>query len=284
MIFNQKISHQDWVQKIYASLGDPKIVTSFGDVLPGFPSEQTQRNTTSLAGQEALHQAAGFYSDVSGILDATGNSIEKDWQIMDFGSCWGRICRFFLRDVPLKNITGLDVDPDFVKICNEIFGSQNFRVSQVFPPCDLASESINLITSYSVFSHLSEASFRAWMLEFHRILKPGGFVSFTTRGDAFFDYCSYLKQNVSTQTGYSKALAEMMLDVDALKERYRSGEFVFVTSDGVSGGGVRNESFYGEAFVPEAYLLRNFSGHYKMEAFREMGTDYDQALFVLRKQ
>ena len=29
---------------------------------------------------------------------------------MDFGACWGRITRLFMRELPLKNITGLDVD------------------------------------------------------------------------------------------------------------------------------------------------------------------------------
>jgi len=109
-----KISQEDWLRRVSASMTDRSVVSPFGNLLPGFPSEELQRNTTSLSGDEALRQAHSFYTDICSVLDSSRNKIDPTWKILDFGSCWGRISRFFMRDVPLENIYGLDVEQSFV--------------------------------------------------------------------------------------------------------------------------------------------------------------------------
>jgi len=278
-----KLTHEAWYELLRSSLRDETLKSPFGDTLPAFPSEELQRNTTSLAGAQALEQANGFYTDVSGVLDRSRSSIQPDWQVLDFGSCWGRISRFFMRDVALEHIHGMDVEAAFVGTCRELFGSNNFAVCNALPPCDFGSSSFNLITAYSVFSHLSEGAFKAWLLDFHRILVPGGIVAFTTRNETFFNYCKELQGNMGSLSGYQLALANMVPAIGNFAERYRAGEFIFATSSGVSGGGAMNESFYGEAFVPPAYIERDLKGFYEILEFKPVGSKYDQALFVLKK-
>lgn len=278
-----QIGINEWYELLRSSLTDHTVKAPHGGGLPGFPSEELQRNTTSLSGEAALRQAYGFYSDVTDVLDGSSNAIQSDWEVLDFGSCWGRICRFFLRDVPLKNIHGIDVEQRFVDTCKELFGSENFNVCSALPPTECEASSVNLITAYSVFSHLSEPAFVAWMSEFHRILKDGGVVAFTTRNPAFLDYCAYLKGQKDL-SGYTKALSEMIPDISDAKSRYKSGEFIFVTEKGLGGGGSMNETFYGEAFIPQAFVNRVLSDLFEILEFKTIGNGYDQALFVLKKK
>jgi hypothetical protein len=279
-----KVTYEAWFGLLRASLTDRAIRSPLGDLLPAFPSEELQRNTTSLAGVQALEQANGFYMDVSEALERSNTPINLDWQIVDFGSCWGRISRFFMRDVALDHIRGVDVERSFVDTCRKLFGTNNFSVCNALPPSDFHDSSINLISAYSVFSHLSEAAFQAWLHDFHRILKPEGIVAFTTRTEAFFNYCQGLQGHGSGLSGYQKALAEMVPAIGNFKNRYQAGEFIFATGGGVAGGGAMNESFYGEAFVSPAYFEHNLKDRFEILEFKPIGSKYDQALFVVKKR
>ena len=62
------------------------------------------------------------------------------------------------------------------------------------------------------------------MLEFHRILAPGGLVALTTRGRGFLDHCEALKGTGCT--GYLEALSRMFDDFDLARACYDKGEFV----------------------------------------------------------
>lgn len=279
----QKPSYESWFQTLCESLDNNDLASPFGDRLPAFPSTDMQRNTTSLAGEQALQQANGFYTDLSNVLMESGESIGPDWQVVDFGSCWGRISRFFMRDVALDHIHGIDVEPLFVETCRGLFRSDKFSACSVMPPSGFQDTSVNLIVAYSVFSHLSESAFKSWMGEFHRILKHGGVVAFTTRGEAFLDYCKTLEHQ-HEPSKYQKALAGMASNIGNFGARYESGEFIFATGAGMGGGGAMNESFYGEAFISPAYVRSSLGNSFDILDFKNIGNDYDQALFVLRKR
>lgn len=280
---DSRMSRSEWYTLLCKSLSGEETISPFGDPLPRFPSEELQRNTTSLSGEQALQQAHGFYGDIIEVLDSRGISIERDWMILDFGSCWGRISRFFMRDVPKKNIHGVDVEKEFVDICNGLFDSDTFSVCQAMPPLEFADSSMSLISAYSVFSHLSEVAFLAWLREFGRILKPGGIIAFTTRNEGFLDYCASLNARRSELSGYQLALATAVGGDTDVRQKYRAGKFVFVSSRGVNGGGSMNESFYGETFIPQAYVRSHLADGFEILDYKPIGQTYDQSLFVLRK-
>ncbi len=258
------LSDIEWLALVAKSYLQPPV--PFRDTtLPGFPPDQIQTNTTGDAGLKTLTEAFIFYEDCAAQFRRLGRPLGRDSALLDFGVGWGRIARFFLKDVAAQNIFGIDVSPEMIEICRQTWRSNNFIVTNPFPPTPIPDARFDFITGYSVFSHLSEQACAAWMDEFHRILRPNGIVALTTRSRQFLDVCEALKQQ--NVTGYAKAMSEIFGDFDAARERYDRGEFVHSNIDGVSGGGAMNASFYGETFIPEEYARTAYAEKFHLETF-----------------
>jgi SAM-dependent methyltransferase len=258
-------SFNDLFSLVCMSYLEPPIVVN-GKNLPGFPSDTLQEQTTGQSGIETLTEAFIFYRDCVDTFESIGTPLNMRSRMLDFGVGWGRIARFFLRDLPLSNIYGIDVTDQFVQICTETFGSSNFHTCNPQPPLSfLPEEGMNFVVGYSVFSHLSEATCKNWMKEFHRLLAPGGIVALTTRGRPFLDYCESLRGK--GYVGYLGAISNMFESFDDARKRYDRVEFVHSNKDGVSGGGALDASFYGETFIPESYARTAYSEYFTLEKF-----------------
>lgn len=270
-----------WLGTLIESLNNERT-SPLGEALPSFPPEELQRNTTGLASEAALRQAYAFYEDVSNALAKVGNPLGRESRVLDFGYGWGRISRVFMRDVSIRNIHGIDVDPEFSSLTNALFGTGNFIVGQPFPPTGYPEGHFDLIYAYSVFSHLSGDACHAWMKEFERILKPGGVVAFTTRHVSFMDFCDWAGKQEGASP-YWKALGSLFPDIKEAKRRYARGELVHASSEGVGGGGPRDSSFYGETWIPEAYVRGSFGPGLEFIAGYFDPDRYDQISFALRR-
>lgn len=258
------ISQDEWFKAICASYKTPPVFID-GQKLPAFPSDTIQINTTGAAGVNTLKEAFIFYQDCVETFGTLGRPIKPDASLLDFGVGWGRIARFFLRELPLDNVHGVDVTSEFVDICRHTFESDNFYVTPPFPPIAMAAGSFDYVVGYSVFSHLSEKACREWMKEFHRITKPGGLIALTTRGRPFFDYCESLKGK--GLGGYPDALSMMFTDFSEARKRYDLGEFVHSNANGVTGSGAMTSEFYGETFIPEQYARVAYIDNFTLERF-----------------
>lgn len=286
-------SASEWLDHLCRSLDDASLRSPHGDALPRFPPIELQVGTTGLGGAATLMPAAGFYADVVDTADRLGTPLRPDSRIVDFGSGWGRITRFFLRDTRMENITGLDVDSYFVDVSNQTFASPRFQICNSLPPTSLAADSVDLVTAFSVFSHLSESACRQWIDEFARVLKPGGLFAFTTRNEWFLDLCVQLGRH-DDLSGHQQALTQLFSDWDAAKSHFRAGGFLHSAT---GGGGVRDSSYYGESFIPRSYIERHYSRDFELvfasespqsgaarQSLAERSVDYDQACFILRRR
>jgi SAM-dependent methyltransferase len=280
----QRPNFAQWLTTMLESQAGKSMTSPHGDALPGFPDATLQENTTGLTGPDALRVASAFYEDVHGALADEGSELRPDAKVLDFGVGWGRIARLFLRDVPLANLYGIDVDPEFVQLTASLFRSSSFLACSPFPPVALPNATFDLISAYSVFSHLFEEACRRWTDEFARLVRPGGYFAFTTRHEDFLGYCEWAATQHDTSSGYLWALGALFEDVREAHRRYRAGELVHATSRGVSGGGVRTEAFYGETFIPKEYVEREMCRHFDLVRYVYDPSRYDQASFVLRRK
>ncbi|WP_348758982.1 class I SAM-dependent methyltransferase [Candidatus Methylocalor cossyra] len=266
-----EIEDSKWYASICKSYSNPPVIVN-GKPLPGFPPDDFQIKTTGSAGTTTLREAFNFYRDCRNTFKAMGVPIQPRCRLLDFGVGWGRIARFFLHDLPLENIYGVDVMENFIKVCRQTFGTDNFQVIDPYPPLNFPDNTFDFVVGYSVFSHLSEQACASWMKEFHRILVPGGIVAVTTRARSFFDHCQSLKDNArnkhpSELSEYAKALANLFDDFEAAKARYDNGEFVHSNREGVTGSGAMTAEFYGESFIPEAYARTAYADYFELEKF-----------------
>ena len=210
------VTQDRWFSDVSHSYTNPPVIVK-GKKLPGFPTDQVQINSTGQAGVATLIDAFIFYQDCIENFQGLGLPVRSHHHLLDFGVGWGRIARFFLRELPLENIHGIDVSEKFIQICRQTFGTDNFKLTGPYPPSNLPEEKFDFIVGVSVFSHLSEEACARWMDEFHRILVPGGIVAMTTRGRPFFDFCE--SQKGKSQSGYLSALSTMFEDFNQARAR-----------------------------------------------------------------
>lgn len=256
--------NKDWFKKVCDSYYNSSIEHN-GIRLPGFPSEQVQINTTGWAGEDTLKEGYIFYEDCISEFNRLNRPLTCKNTILDFGVGWGRISRFFLKEVGLENLFGLDVTGEMIDICRETFRTQNFVLSSPYPPSSFEDGKFDFIVGYSVFSHLSEDACLEWMREFYRITTPGAILALTTRGRPFFDYCESLSR--IDVTGYQRALSKMFLNFDDARKKYDDGNFVFSNAEGVTGNGVMTPDFYGEAFIPQKYAANAYKKYFELKNF-----------------
>ncbi len=105
-----------------------------------------------------------------------------DRRALDFGCGAGRTLRHFLEEASSAELWGVDIDGESVEwLKRSLCPPLHAELAPEAPPLPYDSESFDLIWALSVFTHLTEHS-AAWMLELHRLLKPGGLLLATYMG------------------------------------------------------------------------------------------------------
>ncbi len=113
--------------------------------------------------------------------------LADDWsfegkRVLDFGCGIGRTLRHFLSEAESAEFWGADIDAPSIdwlqaNLCPPLHA---WRCANS-PPLGLEPESFDLAWAISVFTHLTFNSL-PWMLELHRMLKPGGLLIATYMG------------------------------------------------------------------------------------------------------
>lgn len=113
--------------------------------------------------------------------------LPEDWsfehkRVLDFGCGAGRALRHFLTEAERAELWGADMDAASIEwmkdaLCPPLHA---WRCAHG-PPLGLEHGSFDLAWAVSVFTHLTDASL-GWLLELHRLLKPGGLLIATYYG------------------------------------------------------------------------------------------------------
>lgn len=116
----------------------------------------------------------------------------KDWtdrhgvnvrSMFDIGCASGRLLRHISCQTDVEEICGSDINRLHVEWIGRNL-PQNIRAFQgtSIPTLPIPSASVDLVTAFSVFTHI-ECFDTTWMMELRRILRPGGVAWLTIHGD-----------------------------------------------------------------------------------------------------
>jgi GT2 family glycosyltransferase/SAM-dependent methyltransferase len=268
---------QEWLSILIRSVEEPVID---GIRMPSFPDEVTQKTIVGAVGAHTLREAFNFFSTVKKYCGRLDRPLDGQTRLLDFGCGWGRILRFFLKDCHPAHLWGIDVDPGLLTVCRGAMPLSNFTACNSLPPTAFADESFDVITAYSVFSHLAEHASLAWVKEFARVLKPGGIMVVTTEPREFIELCRSLRGQEHEFAWY-RALAESFIDTDAAYRAYDAGQYLYAPT---GGGPNRPSDFYGEALIPEGYVRSRWTPFLEFVDFVNDSSNLPQSLIVMRKK
>jgi SAM-dependent methyltransferase len=271
-------SESEYLELMVRSLSEPSIQ---GVAMPGFPAREVQEQFVGSSDEHALREGNNFYRIVKSYCASLGVPLQPNVKVLDFGCGWGRIARFFFRELRSDSFYGVDVDPAMIAFCQSALPCGTYATVNPLPPMAFDYSSLDVIFAYSVFSHLAEHAARAWIGEFARVLKPGGILLATTQRRGFLDFCESLQRaQGEPASGWHKSLARSFIPIEQAKRDFDDGKFLYAAT---GGGGPRDSSFYGEAIIPEAYIRREYAPLLEFRVYLDDATRLPQALFVLQK-
>ena len=118
------------------------------------------------------------------LLNKHGLKIEQFDSVLDFGCGVGRVMRHWQKTQG-PTWHGTDYNPDLVNWCKHNLKFAEFRVNQLSGQLPYEAESFDFIYVFSVFTHLNEPLQFFWINELSRVLRPGGYLYFTTHGEHY---------------------------------------------------------------------------------------------------
>jgi ubiquinone/menaquinone biosynthesis C-methylase UbiE len=201
---------------------------------------------------------------------------------LDFGCGWGRITRFFVKDIEKGQLYGVDPLAEIIELCKSTVKLAKFDVIEPLPPIPQFSPNMfDIVYAYSVFSHLNEQYTYLWFHEFNRLLKKGGLLIVTTRSRSFIEHTALLRRPDANPASPRSSVQSFVNTQQVLKD-YDAGKYCHQPT---GGGDILSKEFFGETCIPKKYFEQNFSDIFIIDDFIENLTfEPNQACIILRKR
>jgi SAM-dependent methyltransferase len=123
------------------------------------------------------------FARVCATLERHGRTLAAPFALLDFGCASGRVLRHFLCQARGLELWGTDLNERHVDWLLRHFprALKPFQCTAL-PSLPLADASLDLVTAFSVFTHIDEYEL-AWLLELRRLLKSNGIAYLTIHSD-----------------------------------------------------------------------------------------------------
>jgi SAM-dependent methyltransferase len=221
-------------------------------VLPGLPSPEVQQHWTGKSGTATLVEGFDIYRTMRDLHTRHAGSLREHGPVLDFGCGWGRVIRYFVKDVASDHLLGTDYSEELIEFCLTSDRWSKFTRNQASPPLPIGDHNVGFIYAYSVFSHFSEPMHMRWLEELKRVLRPGGLLALTIRPRSFIEGCQQLR--MTEDKGVRRTQSRMFLDADSALGDYDRGDFCFSPYDPSLDG-----AWWGEACIPRQYIEQRWS-------------------------
>ena len=118
--------------------------------------------------------------------------LPDDWswegkRTLDFGSGAGRTLRHFAAEAEVGEFWGCDMHGPSMEWMDQNLSPVKAWQTTLSPPSGLPHGFFDLIYTVSVFTHLTDHA-SAWLLELHKVLKPGGILIVSFMGQWTSEY------------------------------------------------------------------------------------------------
>jgi SAM-dependent methyltransferase len=243
-----------------------RINEKLGKYLPGVPDEYTQEIFTGNKGDTTLAEAFNYYKIFKQNFEKYKGEFSNAHNILDFGCGWGRIIRYFIKDIDPSRIWGCDPVSDMVDLCKQQNAWCNFQHIATTPPTSFEDNTFDLIYSYSVFSHLSEDFHLLLLPEIKRILRPGGIYMTTTRNRQFIMDCAEMRkrEDLDAMNPGPRSSSQAFLDTQKSLSEYDNGLFTHHNFNDVLW------PYWGETAIPRQYVENTWKKDFKILDFLEL--------------
>jgi SAM-dependent methyltransferase len=114
------------------------------------------------------------------LLERLGRPLTSFEAILDWGSGAGRLARYLSKLTP--HVTGIDIDPDNIRACQQSIPQARFQAIDLLPPTPFQEGAFDLVLGLSVMTHLDESTQNLWLAELKRITRPNGIVLLSIQG------------------------------------------------------------------------------------------------------
>ena len=125
-----------------------------------------------------LDSGLQMHRTVEAIAARKAGSLGAAGTVLDFASGYGRLTRFLARAMSSRNVWASDVKADAVRFVQDQFGVNGFVSSEMPAPFPVVQK-FDLIFVASLFSHLPDATFRAWLQRLVDSLAQNGTIAFS---------------------------------------------------------------------------------------------------------
>jgi SAM-dependent methyltransferase len=204
-----------------------------------------------------LHADARFFLESgrhNAELVGTLVPLEEVGALLDWGCGCGRVLRHW-SSLEGTAVHGCDINPKMVEWCNAHLPFAAVKVNELSPPLPYAQDTFDLVYAFSVMTHLSEELQQQWVAECRRVLKPGGYLLFSTLGEYFVS-----RDRLTPEE----------------RRSFESGNLVvlYQSSSGTS---------LCSAYHPPEYVARELADGFDVVSFRPTADDGRHDLHVLQK-
>jgi SAM-dependent methyltransferase len=272
------ISDETWIWMNTTGCRRRKAIAN---LVPQMPEVSMQENFTGHSGDSTLREGFDAYKIFKKCYETHVGPIGSCRAVLDFGCGWGRIIRFFLKDIEPEKLLGIDHSEEVIRASRDTNKWCKFTLIEPYAPTSLSKETFDLIYLYSVFSHLPEEMHWAWLKEFHRLLRPGGMLIATTRARDYIQFCESLRDDpqLNTKPDWLKRSAKTFVDVGATMSAYDDGQFCYESL-----GGEGRWSYWGEACIPRAYVEKHWKEIFDVCEYIDDRNVSPQNVIVVRKR
>ena len=147
------------------------------DIFRFFAAHPTSRNPL----RDYLSDGWRTMVELQAVMDQQGQTLSTSQGFLEFACGHGRFTRHLVNRIPQGHLTVSDVVPGSVDFLKALCGVQGFE-STTDPTALRIPSKYQQVFVLSLFSHLPDSTWGAWVERLFSALQPGGLLIFSTHG------------------------------------------------------------------------------------------------------